>query len=346
MKTKSNVSVGIDGITCIVSGCLVPCETKFPEDSSSPLLKLTPKHNTTEIGIVLPRAIRQNNNIAFRVSDTKMLLDAVQTINRALKHIIHRDFTELFVKQIEVACTVDIGCADESTIDSLMNFMSRIFLQVDQVDKSNKESDISNRVRSKPIMKFVTGKRREGCIFLKDEITKSFETKLCSNKRLKYKCYSKGAFSEFGGNSSIFRIEGVYCERGIKHVLQRKDGYIVLKDVLTQDAIKGFISQFKLDFAEIVLPQIRGYLKEAERLIYKTLKKTSAYNALLINKDIIYDLRIYRKSLKRYYRDQNRSDGACRKMLCSVTKKMDKEGIQISDKAIEIVEEISRAIRK
>lgn len=343
MKTKSNVSVGIDGITCIVSGCLVPCETKFPENSSSPLLKLAPKHNTTEIGIVLPKAIRQNNNIGFRICDTRLLLDAVQTINRALKHIIHRDFTELFVKQIEVACTVDIGCVDELTIDNLMNFMSRIFLQV---DKPNKESDVSNTMRSKPIMKYVTGKRREGCMYLKDEITKSFETSLCSNKRLKFKGYSKGAFSEFGGNSSIFRIEGVYCERGIKHVLQRKDGYIVLKDVLTQDAIKGFISQFKLDFAEIVLPQIRGYLKEAERLIYKTLKKTSAYNALLINKDIIYDLRIYRKSLKRYYRDQNRSDGACRKMLCSVTKKMDKEGIQISDKVIEIVEEISRAIRK
>lgn len=343
MKTKSNVSVGIDGITCIVSGCLVPCETKFPEDSSNPLLKLAPKHNTTEIGIVLPRAIRQNNNIAFRVSDTKMLLDAVQTINRALKHIIHRDFTELFVKQIEVACTVDMRCVDELTIDSLMNFMSRIFLEV---DKPNKESAIPNTMRSKPIMKYVTGKRREGCIYMKDEIAKSFETKLCSNKRLKYKCYSKGAFSEFGGNSSIFRAEGVYCERGIKHVLQRKDGYIVLKDVLTQDAIKGFISQFKLDFAEIVLPQIKGYLKEAERFVYDTLKKTSAYNALLINKDIIYDLRVYRKALKRYYRDQNKSDGACRKMLCSVTKKMDKEGIQISDKVIEIVEEMSRAIRK
>ena len=343
MKTKSNVSVGIDGITCIVSGCLVPCETKFPEDSSNPLLKLAPKHNTTEIGIVLPRAIRQNNNIAFRVSDTKMLLDAVQTINRALKHIIHRDFTELFVKQIEVACTVDMRCVDELTIDSLMNFMSRIFLEV---DKPNKESAIPNTMRSKPIMKYVTGKRREGCIYMKDEIAKSFETSLCSNKRLKFKGYSKGAFSEFGGNSSIFRIEGVYCERGIKHVLQRKDGYIVLKDVLTQDAIRGFISQFKIDFAEIVLPQIRGYLKEAEQLVYETLERTSAYNALLINKDIICDVRIFRKSLKRYYRNQNKSDGAYRKMLCSVTKRMQTEGISISDKVIEIVEEMSRAIRK
>lgn len=343
MKTKSNVSVGIDGITCIVSGCLVPCEMKFPEDSSNPLMKLTPKHNITEIGVILPRSIRQNNNIAFRVSDTKMLLDAVQTINRALKHMIHRDFSELFVKQIEVACTVDMGCVDELTIDNLMNFMSRIFLQV---DKPNKESDILNSVRTKPIMKYVTGKRRDGCTYLKDEITKSFETSLCTNKRLKFKSYSKGAFSEFGGNSSIFRIEGVYCERGIKHVLQRKDGYIVLRDVLTQDAIRGFISQFKIDFAEIVLPQIRGYLKEAEQLVYETLERTSAYNALLINKDIICDIRVFRKSLKRYYRNQNKSDGAYRKMLCSVTKRMQTEGISISDKVIEILEKISKAIRK
>ncbi|MCB6415242.1 hypothetical protein LI221_09250 [Faecalimonas umbilicata] len=342
MRTKKNVSVGIDGITCVVSGCLVPCETKFPEDSDKPLMKLTPRHNKTEIGIILPRAIRQNNNIGFRVIDTKMLLDTVQTINRALKTIIHRDWSELLVKQIEVACTVDVGCADELTIDSLMNFMSRIFLQV---DKPNKESNIQNAVRTKPIMKYVTGKRRKNCTFLKDEVTKSLESTLCSNKRLKWKAYSKGAFSEFGGDTSIFRLEGVYCERGIKYVLQKKDDYVTLQDVLKQDVIRAFIDQFKVDYAEIIIPRIRGFLKEAEQIIFNQLHHSSAYNALLINRDVVYDMRIYRRSLRRYYKEQSKSTGAYRKMLCSVAKRMQGEGIDISDKVIAILEDISSAMK-
>lgn len=342
MRTKKNVSVGIDGITCVVSGCLVPCETKFPEDSDKPLMKLTPKQNTTEIGVILPRAIRQNNNIGFRISDTKMLLDTVQTINRALKTIIRRDWSELLVKQIEVACTVDIGCADELIIDSLMNFVSRIFLQV---DKSNKESNIQNAVRTKPIMKYVTGKRRKNCTFVKDEVTKSLETTLCSNKRLKWKAYSKGAFSEFGGDTSIFRLEGVYCERGIKYVIQKKDDYITLQDVLKQDAIRAFINQFKVDYSEIIIPRIKGFLKESEQLIFNQLHQSSAYNALLINRDIVYDMRVYRKALKRYYEEKNKTNGAYRKMLCSVTKRMQREGIGISDRVIVVLEDVSSAMK-
>lgn len=342
MKTKSNVNVGVDGITCIISGCLVPCETKFPEDSDKPLIRLIPKYSTTEIGIILPRAIRQNNNIGFRVSDTKMLLDVVQTINRALKTMISRDWSELLVKQIEVACTVDMGCVDELTVDSIMSFMSRVFLQV---DRPSKERNIKNSVRTKPIMKYVTGKRRNGHTFLKDEVTKSFETSICTNRRLKFKCYSKGAFSEFGGDTSIFRLEGVYCERGIIHVLKKKDGYITLQDVLKQDAIRKFIDQFKVDYAEIVLPQMRGFLKEAEQLMFDQLHHSSAYNALLINRDVVYDMRIYRKALKRYYKEQNKSDGAYRKMLSSVTKRMQGEGIDISDRVIVILEDVSSAMK-
>ena len=152
MRTKKNVSVGIDGITCVVSGCLVPCETKFPEDSDKPLMKLTPKQNTTEIGVILPRAIRQNNNIGFRISDTKMLLDTVQTINRALKTIIRRDWSELLVKQIEVACTVDIGCADELIIDSLAQLFTTKQKEI-ILEKSKNPAELVFERNKEPLLK-------------------------------------------------------------------------------------------------------------------------------------------------------------------------------------------------
>lgn len=342
MKTKQNVSVGIDGITTIVSGCSITKEIVYPIDSKNPILKLKPKGNKTEIAVILPRAIRDNNNVGFRISDMKQLAEAVQLVNRALKQIIGRDGSELCVTELEVAVTVDLVIVDELTINSAMNFLASVLLRQ---DTPNKEDNKVNAVHTKPMQKFVTGKKRNNCNFIYDEVTKSLETSLWSNRRLKWKAYSKGAYSEFGGDTSIFRLESVYCEKGMRYVLGNKDGYITLQDVLKPKAIKGFISQFKIDYTEIVAPRIRGYLDETKQIVFETLQKTSAYNSLLINKDIIVDMRIYRRALKEYYKVNNKSDGAYRKMLCSVTKKMQKEGICISDKTIGIFEMISTAIR-
>lgn len=341
MRTKQNVSVGIDGITTIVSGCSITKEIKVPEGSESPYLHLKPKGNNTEVALILPRTIRHNNNVGFRASDTKQLTDVIQKVNRALKQIIGRDWSELFVTELEVAVTVDLGVVDELTVDSAMNFLARVLLRK---DRPNKEAKQNNSVRTEPLQKFVTGKKRAGCNFVYDEVTKSLETSLWSNRRLKWKAYSKGAFTEFGGNSSIFRLEGVYCEKGMRYVLGNKDGYITLQDVLKPKAIKGFISQFKIDYTEIVAPKICGYLDEAQQIVFETLEKTSAYNTLLINKDIIVDMRIYRKALKQYYRANNKSDGAYRKMLCLATKKRQNENICISDKTIGIFESIGTII--
>ncbi len=57
MKAKQKVSVGIDGITCIVSGVFVLDEIHYPRESLKPILKITPKNKTTEIGIILPHYI-------------------------------------------------------------------------------------------------------------------------------------------------------------------------------------------------------------------------------------------------------------------------------------------------
>lgn len=341
MRTKQNVSVGIDGISCTVSGCSIQKETEFPIGSKNPFLKLRPKGNAIEVAVILPRAIRENNNIGFRVSDIKQLSEVVQKVNRALRQIIYRDSSELFVTQLEVAVTVDLGVVDELTIDSAMNFLSRVLLRQ---DRPNKEAKQNNSVRTETLQAFVTGKKRDNCNFIYNVVTKSLESSLWSNRRLRWKAYSKGAFTEFGGDSSIYRLEGVYCEKGIRQVLGKKDDYIVLQDVLKPKAIKGFISQFKQDYSEIIAPRIKGYLNEAQQIVFETLGKTSAYNALLINRDILCDMRIYSRALKQYYRVNRKSEGACRKMLCSVTKKMEKESICISDKTIGIFETIGTVI--
>lgn len=46
MKAKQKVSVGIDGITCVVSGVFVLDEIHYPRESLKPILKITPKNKT------------------------------------------------------------------------------------------------------------------------------------------------------------------------------------------------------------------------------------------------------------------------------------------------------------
>lgn len=341
MKTKTNISIGIDGITCMVSGCSLVNEMKFPQDSETPFLRLTPKGNKTEVALILPRTIRSDNKIGFRASDCKYLLDVIQKVNRTLKSVITVDWCEVFVQQLEVAVTVDLGVTDKLTIDSTLNFLSQVLLRE---DKENKRGKQNNVLKSAPMQKYVVGEKRAGCQFIYKELTKSYETNLWTNKRLKFKAYSKGAYSEFGGDTSIFRLEGVYCEKGIKHVLKLKEGeYITLDKVLKQKAIRDFIRQFKIDYREIIAPRIRGYLNESVQLIVSTIEKTSAYNSLLINKDILFDMRQYEKALRIFYKKHNKTDVAQRKMLCSVKKKMLKDGVKIPYGVIEIFELINKA---
>lgn len=341
MKTKKNISVGIDGITATVSGCLVNKEIKYPEESQTTMLHFKPKRIVTEIGIVLPRTIREDNNVGFRISDCKELSDAIQNVNRALRKIIHRDWSELYVTHVEVACTVDLGKADKKTIDSVLDFLNRIMLQEDRPNNNSKQK---NAVKSRPAVKYVTGEKRRGYAFINDEITKSMNTDLWSNRRLRFKVYSKGAYSKFGGDTSILRIEGIYCQKGIEHILKQKDNYITLKDVLKQKAVKSFVNQFKVDYSEIVTPNINGFLNESETEIYRALKKTSAWNALQSCKGDIYDISTFENALRKHYNDKNSSDGAYRKKLYDIRKKMNDEGMLYSGSVVELLSDIERTM--
>lgn len=341
MKTKKNISVGIDGITATISGCLINKEIKYPEERQTTMIHFKPKRNVTEIGIVLPRTIRENNNVGFRISDCKELSEAIQNVNRALRKIIHRDWSELYVTQVEVACTVDLGIVDKTTIDLVLDFLNRVMLQEDRMNNNLKRK---NAVKSRPTVKYVTGEKRRGCVFINDEITKSLNTDLWSNRRLRFKVYSKGAYSKFGGDTSILRIEGIYCQKGIEHILKQKDNYITLKHVLTQKAVKSFVNQFKVDYSEIVAPNVNGFLNESETEIYRALKKTSAWNVLQSYKGDIYDMSTYENALRKHYNDKNSSDGAYRKKLYDIRKKMNDEGMPYSRSVIKMLKDIERTM--
>lgn len=338
-KNSTNISLGIDGITCSVVGKLVQKEQFFPIDAEHPLLHIKPKGNNTEVAIILPRFVRDNNSIGFGTKDANRINDVIDQTNKILKHCFKRDTTDLVVRSVEVALTIDMNIVNETLTNNLVSFMSRILLDAEMKTESNKSI-------YSPQNKYVSGKRRKGYIYIKDEIVKSFETSTLSNKRMKIKCYSKGANSSFGGESSVFRLEFVFNERGIRYITKKED--VRLSDILDRKMIKKFIEQYKQDYMEIVAPKIRGFLRESVRIIYDSFKDNKkVYDVLLLNKDIIYDIAVYEKALKKYYKLQNKTDTSYRKMISRIRNKLTNEtDIYISDGMIDLFENITKFIQR
>ncbi len=201
MRTKQNVSVGIDGISCTVSGCSIPKETEYPIGSKNPFLKLKPRGVRTEVSVILPRTIRDNNNIGFRVSDIKQLAEVVQLVNRILKQIIGRDWSELFVTQLEVAVTVDLGIADELVINSAMNFLSNVLLRQDRPIKQSEKKNafvtqlevavtvdlgIADELVINSAMNFLSN-----VLLRQDRPIKQSEKKNAQTHKFRFKCFKK-----------------------------------------------------------------------------------------------------------------------------------------------------------
>lgn len=339
-QNKSSCTVGVDGITCVISGCgnMVSCETCLPSEDNY-FLKLTPKGQNTEIAIILPKTIRIDNMIGFRTVDIKMLDDVIQAITEQLKPY-SKDYTDCCVQQLEVALTVDLGSVDDITINNLMNLFSDALLV------NQKKTEGKNKYSCKPQQQFVCGEQfKTDYYFIKKKVTKSFITDTWSNKRLKFKCYSKSAGSIFGGDTSVFRLEILYNERGMRHILNINPNQdnILLKDVLKERSIKALIKSFKQDYRTILVPRLLGYLNETERYIFERLHTMSAYNTLLSCIHFIPDITVYRKALHRYYIEQGKKENAFRKMFATVVKKLkEDEEIEISDRTIKVLQLIGK----
>lgn len=338
---KNRISCGIDGLTCSISNLSIECEIKYPLNSKDYFVKLTPKKNSTEVAIILPRTLRKTNEIPFRLSDIRQLDSSVQDVSRALKKLVGIDLTDVNVKQIEVGVTVDLGEANEIKADFLIAFLSKVFLPLSK-QRMTKENAINCSAQTK----YVIGQLRDGYCFLKDEKTLFFETKMLSNRRFKIKAYNRGAYTEFGGKTSICRAEFLYGERGIKHIMGVKDyNLISLQDILSLTTIKKSIEQFKDDYITIAFRNINGWLDETSDVILKSLRERNPYNTLLLQKDLIYDFNIFKRSLEEHYKNRNKTNDAYRQMLYSVKTRMKSDGVIIPDGVIEILDDIEKKIK-
>ena len=210
-----NVSVGIDGISVSISRVLVNRPTYLPSEKRW-FMQLVSKRNQTEIAIVLPRTVRETNVDGFSVKDARKLFEDAESAIRGQfsRNFPQAEFEGCVVRSIEVALTVSFREPGDSTIvvDNLVNLFSRALL----------ETDVNRQQNA-----YLMGKRREGYLYLKEQYVKSLETKQDTSGRFKIKVYSKqkgSAFDDGKEQDSVFRLELVYGERGIRQALKLPQG--------------------------------------------------------------------------------------------------------------------------
>lgn len=334
-----NVSVGIDGISVSISRVLVDRPTYLPSEKQW-FMQVIPKGNKTEIGIVLPRTVRKTNVDGFGVQDAKKAFgDADNAIRGQFKrNFPQAEFEGCIVRSIEVALTVSFREPGNSTIvvDNLVNLFSRALL----------EKDVNRQQNA-----YLMGKCREGCLYLKDQMVKSFETKTDTSGRYKLKSYSKKKGSAFDTEGkeqdSVFRLELVYGERGISKALKLPKGEPIYFDSIFSDkAIVSLVNEFRNDIAKKVLPCISGTLNDITKVFYKSLEKKKAYDAIVENLTIMYDFELFVKALRRQYRKNGKTEGAFRRQKTRLLNKLKKQNIEIPNgDVISVLQLVGKEVR-
>ena len=336
-KPNTSISCGIDGITITTGDLGIREETCLPSEDNY-YIKLNPKGNKTEIALLLSKMVRPNNNIPYRVSDIKnCLFENKDTLEKLLKHKLPDKKTSidyLNVSQIEIAYTVDLNKVDDVTIMGLLNLYSNALLENKTViDKS------LNRTKENKQEQYVVGVPiKQGYYFLKRKELESFETTLHSCRRFKVKGYSKGAYSNKGGKSSLFRLELIYTKKGIRDALHLSNSNdLILSDVLSQNNLISLIKQSKKDYRAIIKPLVDGYVEESEQYVYELLNKTSVYNAFLLSLPYVVDVNTFKHSLVKFYKSKHKTCDSCRKMYYRTIKKLKQvEQISLSDEVLNI----------
>ena len=131
------------------------------------------------------------------------------------------------------------------------------------------------------------------------------------------KVYDKTFQQRQAGNlkveSNLIRVELVFLDRMLDRMYSSKKS---LEDILTRKAIKTLIDQYQETFDEICKKNITPMLNACVQDVFETLTQSDSgneiSNALIKCKELIVDIEVLRKSLKKWYAFRKMSDSSKR----------------------------------
>lgn len=275
-------------------------EECLKNESGNDIIKVTCWGGKLSAFVNLPHAIRPNNVQPFQLSDCiKIELvrnQVVEYMRSYLQKYLKDKYSDEFLSILNITkmeCNLTIKCVGGCKPKDVINLFEKAFSKVTVY----KETDDKGKTHKKPERGITTSKSHEWVLKIYD---KSFQQRQAGNLKVE---------------SNLVRVELVFLERMLERMYSDKKS---LEDILTRKAIKTLIDQYQVTFDEICETHIKVMLNNCVQEIFESLTCSDSGNevsdTLIRCKELIVDIEVLRKALKKWYEFKGVADSSKRRI--------------------------------
>lgn len=273
-------------------------EESLTNDSGNDIMKISCWGGKLSAYVNLPNAIRPNNVQPFQLSDCiKIELVRNQVIEHMrayLQNHLKDKYSDEFLSFMSVTkmeCNLTIKCVGNCKPKDVIRLFEKSFAKVTVY----KETDPSGKTHRKPERGITTTKPHEWVLKVYD---KTFQQRQAGNLKVE---------------SNMVRVELVFLDRMLDRMYSNKKS---LEDILTRKAIKTLIDQYQVTFDEICKKSITPMLNACVQDVFESLTQSDSgneiSNTLIKHKELIVDIEVLRKALKKWYAFRKMPDNSKR----------------------------------
>ena len=273
-------------------------EENLTNESGNDIMKISCWGGKLSAYVNLPNAIRPNNVQPFQLSDCiKIELVRNQVIEHMRSYLqkhLKDKYSDEFLSMMSVTkmeCNLTIKCVGDCKPKDVIRLFERSFAKVTVY----KETDPNGKTHRKPVRGITTTKPHEWVLKVYD---KTFQQRQAGNLKVE---------------SNLIRVELVFLDRMLDRMYSSKKS---LEDILTRKAIKTLIDQYQETFDEICKKNITPMLNACVQDVFETLTQSDSgneiSNTLIKCKELIVDIEVLRKALKKWYAFRKMSDSSKR----------------------------------
>jgi hypothetical protein len=269
-------------------------EESLTNESGNDIMKISCWGGKLSAYVNLPNAIRPNNVQPFQLSDCiKIELVRNQVIEHMRSYLqkhLKDKYSDEFLLMMNVTkmeCNLTIKCVGNCKPKDVIRLFERSFAKV----TIYKETDPNGKTHKKPERGITTTKPHEWVLKVYD---KTFQQRQAGNLKVE---------------SNLIRVELVFLDRMLDRMYSSKKS---LEDTLARKSIKTLIDQYQVTFDEIcksnITPMLNGCAQEVFESLTQSDTGNEIYQALIKHKEIIVDIEVLRKALKKWYAFKKQGD--------------------------------------
>lgn len=273
-------------------------EESLKNESGNDIMKISCWGGKLSAYVNLPNAIRPNNVQPFQLSDCiKIELVRNQVIEHMrlyLQNHLKDKYSDEFLSMMSVTkmeCNLTIKCVGNCKPKDVIKLFEKSFAKVTVY----KETDPSGKTHRKPERGITTTKPHEWVLKVYD---KTFQQRQAGNLKVE---------------SNMVRVELVFLDRMLDRMYSNKKS---LEDILTRKAIKTLIDQYQMTFDEIcknsIIPMLNACVQDVFESLTQSDSGNEISNTLIKHKDLIVDIEVLRKALKKWYAFRKMPDNSKR----------------------------------